>query len=215
MTPAATKQFFLDKLNLTDRVLERALAEALSAGGDYADLYFEYITSSSLSVDESLVKSASQGVSAGCGVRVLSGERTGYAYTDDLSAEALTRAARTATLIAKGPSKQPIFNVAGTGATRPDLYPIAGAEIDAEVAAKLDLVMRADRAARGYDPRITQVRAGYSDELRRILICGSDGTFATDTQPLARFSVFVLAKDAQESSRGTSGGGGRFGLEAF
>jgi TldD protein len=215
MTPAATKQFFLDKLNLTDRVLERALAEAMSAGGDYADLYFEYITSSSLSVDESLVKSASQGVSAGCGVRVLSGERTGYAYTDDLSAEALTRAARTAALIAKGPAKQPIFNVAGTGATRPDLYPIAGAEIDAEVAAKLDLVMRADRAARGYDPRITQVRAGYSDELRRILICGSDGTFATDTQPLARFSVFVLAKDAQESSRGTSGGGGRFGLEAF
>ena len=65
MTQAAAKQFFLDKLNLTDRVLERALAEALSAGGDYADLYFEYITSSSLSVDESLVKSASQGVSAG------------------------------------------------------------------------------------------------------------------------------------------------------
>lgn len=215
MTQAAAKQFFLDKLNLTDRVLERALSEALSAGGEYADLYFEYITSSSLSVDESLVKSASQGVSAGCGVRVLSGERTGYAYTDDLSAEALTRAARTAALIAKGPAKQPVFNAGGTRATRPDLYPIAGAALDTDVTAKLELVMRADRAARGYDHRITQVRAGYSDELRRILICGSDGTFATDTQPLARFSVFVLAKDGEESSRGTSGGGGRFGLEAF
>src|SRR6202030_4668002 len=143
MTQAAAKQFFLDKLNLTDRVLERALAEALSAGGDYADLYFEYITSSSLSVDESLVKSASQGVSAGCGVRVLSGERTGYAYTDDLSAEALTRAARTAALIAKGPAKQPVFSVDGSANTRPDLYPIAGAQVDADVAAKLDLVMRA------------------------------------------------------------------------
>ena len=77
--------FFFQHYGLSDRDLEHYLAAALSAGGDYADLYFEYLSSTSLSVDESMVKSASQGISAGCGIRVISGERTGYAYTDDLS----------------------------------------------------------------------------------------------------------------------------------
>ena len=78
-------RFFFEHYGLTHQDLECYFAAALSAGGDYADLYFEYLTSTSLMVDESMVKSASQGISAGCGVRVVSGERTGYAYTDDLS----------------------------------------------------------------------------------------------------------------------------------
>jgi TldD protein len=80
-------RFFFEHYGVTENDLEHYLAAALSAGGDYADLYFEYLSSTSLMVDESMVKSASQGISAGCGVRVVSGERTGYAYTDDLSAE--------------------------------------------------------------------------------------------------------------------------------
>ena len=92
--------FFFKHYGLTQADLPRYLAAALSAGGDYADLYFEYLSSTSLSVDESMVKSASQGISAGCGVRVVSGERTGYAYTDDLSPERILHAARTAALIA-------------------------------------------------------------------------------------------------------------------
>src|SRR5450631_3684676 len=99
-------RFFFQHYGLTNHDLEHYLAAALSAGGDYADLYFEYQTSTSLSMDESLVKSASQGISAGCGVRVLSGERTGYAYTDNLSPERLLHAAKTAALIASGPSKE-------------------------------------------------------------------------------------------------------------
>src|SRR5437762_12039388 len=80
-------RFFFEHYGLTERDLERYLAAALSAGGEYADLYFEYLSSTSLMVDESMVKSASQGISAGCGIRVIAGERTGYAYTDDLSPE--------------------------------------------------------------------------------------------------------------------------------
>ena len=79
------EHFFFQHYGLTNQDLEKYLAAALSAGGEYADLYFEYLTSTSLMVDESMVKSASQGISAGCGVRVVFGERTGYAYTDDLS----------------------------------------------------------------------------------------------------------------------------------
>ncbi len=175
------KRYFIEKLGLSERLMERCLGEALSAGGDYADLYFESVTSTSLGIDESLVKSACQGISVGCGVRVVSGERTGYAYTDDLSSDRLLRAARTAALIASGPAKELMSGFRHTEAS--SLYPIAGATADAEIAAKLALIERADKAARAYDPRITQVRAGFSDELRRILIAASDGTFASDTQP--------------------------------
>ena len=97
-------RFFFQQYGLTEHDLERYLQAALSAGGEYADLYFEYLSSTSLMVDESMVKSASQGISAGCGVRVVVGERTGYAYTDDLSSERILHAARTAALIDSGPS---------------------------------------------------------------------------------------------------------------
>ena len=194
--------------------MERCLGEALSAGGEYADLYFESVTSTSLGIDESLVKSASQGISVGCGVRVVSGERTGYAYTDDLSSERLLRAARTAALIASGPAKELMSGFRQTE-TPKSLYPVAGATNDAEIAEKLKLIQRADVAARAYDSRITQVRAGFSDELRRILVAASDGTFASDTQPLARLNVFVIAKDALNTARGSSGGGGRVTLDFF
>src|SRR6267154_4901026 len=97
--------FFGERFNITERDLERYLDEALSRGGDYADIYFEYLATSSISMDESIVKAATQGVSLGVGVRVLSGERTGYAYSDDLSPEKIRHAAQVAAMIASGPSK--------------------------------------------------------------------------------------------------------------
>ena len=172
-------QFFFDHYGLTNQDLERYLGAALSAGGDYADLYFEYLSSTSLMVDESMVKSAAQGISAGCGIRVISGERTGYAYTDDLSSERILRAARTAALIASGPAKTPKMGFAEKAAR--SLYPVTLPSVDAEITAKVELVMRGDSTARAYDPRIKEVRASYADELRNILVVGSDGTFAEDS----------------------------------
>ena len=102
---ALSDSFFGQKFGITEHDLESYLSEALSAGGDYADLYFEYLATSNLSIDESIVKSAVQGVSLGVGVRVIAGERTGYAYSDDLSPEKIRKAARVAACIAKGPSK--------------------------------------------------------------------------------------------------------------
>jgi len=207
------KKFFFDRYGLAQADVERYLATALSAGGDYADLYFEYQTSTSVSLDESMVKSATQGISVGCGVRVLAGERTGYAYTDDLSPERIMQAARTAALIASGPAKQPVVGL--TDKPSHNLYPVPLPSVEAEVLAKVDLVQRADKAARAYDPRIHEVRVGYADELRRVLVIGSDGSFAEDSQPMARMSVFCIAKSQQGSARGTDGGGGRVGIEYF
>jgi TldD protein len=207
------KRYFFEKFGITERLLERCLGEALSAGGDYADLYFESVTATALGVDEQIVKSASQGTSAGCGIRVLSGERTGYAYTDNLSPERLLHAARTAALIASGPAKQPVQGFTETAGA--NLYPVPLGGFDLNLAARLELILRADRAARAYDPRIVQVRASYSEELRRIMIAASDGAFATDTQPLCRLNVFVVAKDDANTTKGSAGGGGRAGLEQF
>ena len=207
------KRYFIEKLGVSERLMERCLGEALSAGGEYADLYFESVTSTSLGVDEGLVKTASQGISVGCGIRVLSGERTGFAYTDDLSPERLLKAARTAALIASGPATQTTQGF--THKETPALYPVAGATSDAAIGEKLKLIQRADRTARAYDSRITQVRAGFNDELRRILVAASDGTYASDTQPLARLNVSVIAQDGTQLARGSSGGGGRVALDFF
>ena len=213
-SPAPDHQrFFFQKFGITERLLERCLGEALSAGGDYADLYFESVSVTALGVDEQIVKSASQGVSAGCGVRVISGERTGYAYTDNLGPERLLHAARTAALIASGPAKQPVQGF--TEAASANLYPVPLGGYDLDLAARLELILRADRAARAFDNRVVQVRANYSEELRRILVAGSDGAFATDTQPLCRLNVHVIAKDGNVTTKGGAGGGGRAGLEQF
>src|SRR5437762_9870156 len=206
-------RFFFEHYGLTERDLERYLAAALSAGGEYADLYFEYLSSTSLMVDESMVKSASQGISAGCGIRVIAGERTGYAYTDDLSPERILHAARTAALIASCPAKTPTIGLQEKPAR--SLYPVALPSVDAEITAKVELVMRADQAARAYDPRIKEVRASYADELRNILVVASDGTFAEDSQPLARMNVSCIAKTDASSARGSSGGGGRVAVDLF
>src|SRR5215467_6758077 len=209
----SNQSLFFRKFGITPGDLQRYLSEALSAGGEYADLYFEYLTSTSISVDESMVKSATQGISAGCGVRVLAGERTGYAYTDDLAPEKILRAARTAALIARGPAQQPVQSLKESASHQ--LYQVSSPAADADVAAKLQLVMRADRTARAYDPRIIQVQCAYADELRQILVIGSDGTFATDVQPLARFSLAAIAKSGENSARGQSGGGGRVAIDFF
>jgi len=205
--------FFFEHYGLTQPDLERYLAAALSAGGEYADLYFEYLSSTSLMVDESMVKSASQGISAGCGIRVVAGERTGYAYTDDLSPARILQAARTAALIASGPAKTPVVGFQDKQAR--SLYPVTLPSVDAEITAKVDLLMRSDASARAYDARIKEVRASYADELRNILVIGSDGTFAEDSQPLARMNVSCIAKTEKNSARGSSGGGGRVALDFF
>jgi TldD protein len=98
---------------------------------------------------------------------------------------------------------------------RPQLYPAPAVELDANLSAKLALIMRADVAARAFDPRIIEVRAGFNDEVRRILIAASDGTYESDTQPLARLNVAVLAKTDGRTARGSSGGGGRVEIDFF
>ncbi len=210
---ALVENFFSSRFGISERDLERFLAEALARGGDYADLYFEYQATSMVSIDESIVKTATQGVSLGVGVRVIAGERTGYAYSDDLSPEKVLHAARVAACIAEGPASVEKFGL--QAGEKRNLYPVVPAA-DAEFSRKVDLAQRADAAARGYDPRIFQVQATYADSVRQVLIATSDGTVNHDQQPMARMSVRALARGTEGMPQsGYSGGGGRVGIEFF
>ncbi len=209
-----SESVFASRFQITRQDLEGYLGEALSQGGDYADLYFEYLLTSSISIDESMVKSAAQGVSMGVGVRVIAGERTGYAYSDDLSPEKIRKAARVAAHIAAGPSKVDKFDL--NEGQRHNLYPILTAPTETAFSERVDLVKRADRAARAYDSRIFQVQAMYADNLRQVMVATSDGKLTLDRQPLARMSVAALARqDGGPPQRGHAGGGGRVDLDFF
>lgn len=211
---AKVDRFFLERYGLTETDLERYLGVGLSDGGDFADLYFEYTTTSSIVIDESLVKTATEGIAMGCGVRVLAGEQTGYAYTDDLTPERILKAAKIAARIASGPAQ---ISAVGLTTIEPlnNFYPVALPSTDRDLAEKLELVMRADRAARASDPRIRQVRVSFGDQARHVLIAGSDGRVLTDFQPLVRLGVSTIAQDNGRLQSGSSGGGGRVGLEFF
>jgi TldD protein len=192
--------------------MERLLALALARGGEFADLYFEHHRTSSLLLEEGIIRTASAGVTCGLGVRVVSGERTGYAYTDDLSWEAMARAAQTAAHIA-----------ADTRAVPPQ--PVSPAPVDRrygadtlsglEITDRIALMERADRAARAYDPRIDRVIVTLADESKHVRIANSVGVLAEDVQPLFSIRATVIAKDGSVRREGSAGGGGRMGAEFF
>jgi len=193
---------------------ERLLSVALSRGGDYADLFFEYHAFGSLSYEEGILKNSNRGIDLGLGVRVLKGESTGYAFVEDLTPEAMTRAAKTAAAIADGMTPSPVAKIeaVGQGARR---YELDVPTIELSGPAKRALLERADKAARAYDPRITRVEASFAEGLREILIATSDGRWVTDRLPLFRLNVRAVAEDGAKRQAGTSGGGGRLGIDYF
>jgi TldD protein len=192
--------------------MEKLLALALSRGGDFADLFFEHDRTSSLLLEEGIIRTASAGVTCGLGVRVVTGERTGYAYTDDLSYEAMARAADTAAHIASDSRTLPPQPVSPAPVDRRYGVTSLGA---LGLAERIALVERADRAARAYDPRIEKVIASLGEETRLVRIANSRGMLVDDVQPLFSIRVSVIAAENGVRREGSAGGGGRLGAEFF
>lgn len=207
-------RFFFERYNLTYGEIDRLLSVALARGGDYADLYFEYRTSNSVGIEEQIVKSATKSISQGVGVRVIIGEKTGYAYTDEIAFETIKRAAETASYIAN--SDEGSLNI-GVNATpnAHNLYAVETPVSALELQRKIELIHQGDRAARAYDKRILEVQAGIADELKYVMIASSDGRLTGDVQPLSRFSVSCIADDDGNRQVGRSGGGGRMNASFF
>src|SRR4051812_35336451 len=194
-------------------IARRLLSAALAQGGDYADLFYEYNAAGSYALEEGILKSAGRSIAMGLGVRVMKGDATGYAYVQELTPEAMLRAAKTAAQIAAGsPVQSPqAFEVPSTTPR----YAVEALSLDLTGESKRDLLQRADRAARAADPRVIRVEASLHEELREILLATSTGKLAHDRQPMIRFSVRVIAEDGGKRQSGSSGGGGRMSLEYF
>ncbi|MCZ6806702.1 MAG: metallopeptidase TldD-related protein [Deltaproteobacteria bacterium] len=198
---------------IDEDVAQRLLRVALEQGGDYADLFFEYSVSGSYIYDEQILKSARRAVSMGLGVRVMKGDATGYAYCEDFDYDTMKRAAETAAQIASG--GQPVAPLEVALRDTPSRYPVPEESLDVDGVTKKALLERADRAARASDSRVVRVDASFNESVREILIANSLGHMARDRQPLIRFGIRVIVEDGGQRQAGSSGGGGRVGLEYF
>jgi TldD protein len=198
---------------LDTNVYQSLLNDALDSGGDYADLFFEYVTSGSISFEEGITRAASKGVSMGLGVRVCRGDATGYAHTEDLSLEAMRRAARTAAKIAQsGPSHS---LVAFQKVATPRRYDLNQVSLERPGLEKRALLERASKAALARDSRVSKAEASFVEELREILVVTSDGGLVMDRRPLLRFGIRVVAEHGDRRESGHSGGGGRVSMGYF
>ncbi len=195
------------------QIAQRLLSIALERGGDYADLYFEYRVGADIVLEDEKIKTLGRGISMGVGVRVLRGEATGYAYSEDLSWERMAQAARTAGQIAAGGGAPAPVGV--TPVALPDFYPVSVPSVMTPAEGKLALLQRADKAARASDPRIVRAEVSLSEEVREVVIVTSDGKFVHDRQPLLRFGVRAVAEEGHKRQSGSSGGGGRYALDYF
>jgi TldD protein len=214
MMLARPDRFFEDRFGLTSASLDRLLGTALRGRVDHADVYLEYRVNEELVLEEGAVKKAARHVSQGAGIRAQSGERTGYAHSDEISLSTLEEAARQARAIAEQTAASSV--VAVRSAARPhDLYTLAEPPIEAELARKIALLRQVDAAARAADPRVRQVMANLGSEEVVILIAQPSGWTVGDVRPLTRLNVTVIAEEDGRREVGTFGGGGRVPLAFF
>ena len=209
------RELLLTPFGLDESHLARALAEIRAHQVDDADLYFQYTRSEGWSLEEGIVKTGSFSIDQGVGVRAVSGEKTAFAYSDDISEASLLDAARTVRSISasarSGKSKIAPKKVALSRSLYPGVDPIASLDSTAKVA----LLERLEQRARAKDPRVAQVMAGLASEYDVVLVARADGTLAADVRPLVRLSVTVIAEQNGRREMGSAGGGGRFGLAYF
>ncbi len=198
---------------LEARHLQQVFGQMLAHRVDYADLYFQYSRAESWSLEEGMVKSGSFGIEQGVGVRAVSGEKTAFAYSDDISLAALEGAALATRAIARqgGTQRVPMLHAG----SKKNLYlphdPIASMKDSDKVA----LLERLERYARALDPRVTQVMAGLAGEYEVVLVARSDGLMNADIRPLVRLSLQVIVESSGRREQGSAGGGGRFGYDYF
>ena len=205
--------FFHDNYSIDQTTASDLLGTAMSRGGEHAELFFEHRQGSNIAFEQQAVKTASRSTTQGVGIRVIHGEAIGYAYSEDLSRESMHRAADTAARIAsRGKTADPVDVVHYESANH---FAPAASTVDVPAAEKVDLIRRADEAARAYDSSISRADINFIDELKRVMIVTSDGRIAGDIQPLVRFNVSCLSE--RDGSRQTArwGGGGRMGLAYF
>lgn len=207
------EQQLLAPADLQSRDIENALSMALSGGVDYADLYFQQSHAENWVLEDGIIKDGGYHIEQGVGVRACSGEKTGFAYSDELILPALNAAADSARAISRAGQQHQIQ--AWQRHQPVKFYTDADPLTTLTVSEKLDLLRQADAIARAADPRIQQVTVSLSGAVDNILIAASDSTYAADVRPLIRMNVSVIAEHNGRRERGTAGGGRRLDYGYF
>ena len=205
----APDKFFLTRFGMSERAFERILDTALERKADYADLYFEYRDAESISLEESMVNRTSKSVSHGVGVRVCAEDRTGYAYSDEVTIDRMKLAAEAARAIADQRGDRAGAVQVGQPAAQHSLYELKTTPLDVPVEEKARLLNEIDKIVRASDPRVKNVMASFAAERKIVMIVNSEGRIAADMQPLCRLNVSVIVEDGTNRQVGTFGGGGR------
>ena len=212
---ATANDLLLAPFGLTEVDLGKTLGIIGQRQIDDADLYFQYTRAEGWSLEEGIVKTGSFSIDQGVGVRAATGEKTAFAYADDISAASLNDAAHTVRAISTAARSDRIKLPRRTVAKSRRLYDSLDPIGSLDSTAKVTLLERVEQIARAVDPRIVQVMAGLASEYDVVLVARLDGSLAADVRPLVRLSVTVIAEQNGRREVGSFGGGGRFGLSYF
>ena len=216
---AIARRLLLEPYELDESKLQRTLASVFEHDADFADLYFQYTRNESFALEEGIVKSGSFDIQQGVGVRAVVGDKTAFAYSDDISEDALTEAALTVRSIARAGGGRAKVKTKLAARATPSLYAAIDPVASLEAAEKVKLLERLERMARARDARVRQVMASINGEYDVVLIARADrkaaGVLAADVRPLARISLTVIVEENGRREQGFSGGGGRVDLAHF
>ena len=212
---AIAKSLLLSPFGLDESHLARVLSEIKAHRVDEADLYFQYTRSEGWSLEEGIVKTGSFSIDQGVGVRAVSGEKTAFAYSDDISLPSLLDAAHTVRAISSAAQTARVRAKGQKIAPARSLYPGLDPIASLDSAAKVALLEKVEALARAIDPRVAQVMAGLAAEYDVVLVARADGTLAADVRPLVRLSVTVIVQNKGRREVGSAGGGGRLGFAYF
>jgi TldD protein len=198
----------------TTEDINKLLLIAMSKGGDFSELYFEYIRNNSVTMEEGLIKNSSEYISLGVGVRVIKDNNYGYAHTNEMTFESISNAALTAAAIATGNSKVDVVNVSPSKLLH-NVYDLSSPVTEQLLSDKINLIEASHNAALGYDNRVKKVSASLVDEMQYVTIANSDGLLVSDVRPQCRLVVAVTAIDDNVAGTGHSNAGGRVGFDYY
>ncbi len=205
----------LEPTGLDSSDLSRTISRIMGPKIDYADLYFQYSRHESWAIDEATVKSGSFGIDQGVGIRAVSGEKTGFAYSDEILLPALENAADAARAIASHSGAEKVMQIAGSGTAIPQLYEPLDPLVSMPDSEKVELLKNIEQQTRDMDSRISQVMVSLAGAQDIILVVRSDGLLAADVRPLVRMNVSVIVDEKGRREQGSAGGGGRFAYNYF
>jgi TldD protein len=203
------ERFFENKFGIESAQLEKTMSRVLGNRVDYLDLYFEYRTQDSISLEEGIIKKANKNISQGVGVRATSEEKTGFAYSDEITIKNIDSAANTARYITSSAALLQKIGLPGKNPVKKDLYPVQTPISEVAFSRKVEIMQWMDQIARNTDPRIKKVMISFSSEHKIIYLVNSDGVSVGDIQPLSRLNITCIAEEGSNRQTGTFGGGGR------